>query len=158
MLRSRERLKSLGHAAIHSIQRPSRPAPRGLSLILALEVSIEHAGHHRLLVDIQTGAMRMQNFHRPSSSAVGLEPPLMKSRIRAPGCRQPVAQSGSALGIPGPTNSRARSHQDKATSVPTTRHEPIPGSHQFHLLRVGNTDGRLIREMSLANPLWGAPR
>ena len=25
-----------------------------------------HAGHHRILVHIQTGAMRMKNFHAPS--------------------------------------------------------------------------------------------
>jgi len=36
-------------------------------------------------VNIQTGAMRMQNFHHPSSHAAGLEPPLRKSNKRAAG-------------------------------------------------------------------------
>ena len=34
---------------------------------------------------VQTGAMGMQNFHHPSSHAVGLEPPLRKSNKRAAG-------------------------------------------------------------------------
>jgi hypothetical protein len=36
-------------------------------------------------VNIKASTMRMQNFHRFSLNAVGLEPPLSKSRTRAPG-------------------------------------------------------------------------
>jgi hypothetical protein len=36
-------------------------------------------------MNIQTGAMRMQNFHHPSLRAAGLEPPFRKSNKRAAG-------------------------------------------------------------------------
>jgi hypothetical protein len=35
---------------------------------------VTNTGHHRVLMYIQTGAMRMQNFHRSSSCAPGVEP------------------------------------------------------------------------------------
>src|SRR5438105_13525231 len=55
-----------------------------LSLSRAIH-HMAHAGHHCILVNIKTGTMPMQNFHRFSLNAAGLEPPLSKSRTRAPG-------------------------------------------------------------------------
>ena len=51
---------------------------------------VTNAGHHRILMNIRTGTMRMQNFHRSSSCAAGVEPRSRKSRKRAPGL-SPVA-------------------------------------------------------------------
>jgi hypothetical protein len=35
---------------------------------------VANTGDHGLLMHIQTGAMRVQNFHRSSSCASGVEP------------------------------------------------------------------------------------
>jgi hypothetical protein len=43
------------------------------------------AGHDLILMNIQTGAMQMQNFHCPSLIAAGLESPSRKSSKRAQG-------------------------------------------------------------------------
>jgi hypothetical protein len=59
--------------------------------------AIDHvagAGHDGTLVNVQTGAMRMQNFHRVLSDTAGAGFPLRKSKIVLRGCRQPTAQSG----------------------------------------------------------------
>ena len=37
---------------------------------------VANAGHHRLFMHIQTGTMRVENFHRSSSCASGVDTPL----------------------------------------------------------------------------------
>jgi len=53
---------------------------------------VTNTGHYRVLMYIQTGAMRVQNFLRLSSCAASVEPPWVKSRKRTPGLeKQPLA-------------------------------------------------------------------
>ena len=55
-------------------------APHGLDSGRHLAVHhVTNAGHHQVLMNIQTGAMRVQNFYRSSSCAAGVEP--LSSRI-----------------------------------------------------------------------------
>ena len=47
----------------------------GLDYSRDLAVShVTNTGHHRVLMHVQTGAMRVQDFHRSSSCAASVEP------------------------------------------------------------------------------------
>ena len=64
-------------------------------------------------------------MHRSLLSAIdSVEPPLSKSRNRAPGRKTSVATMWCARGTPGPTDLRAQSTKKKPTSVPLPRAHP----------------------------------
>ena len=70
-----------------------------------------YAGHHHILMHVQTSATRMQYLHGSLLAAVGVEPPLMNSNKRAPGRRHRPWRSRGCSGTPGPTRKRAETHQ-----------------------------------------------
>ena len=70
-----------------------------------------NAGHHRLLVNIQTSAMRMQKFHRSSSAPLAWSPDRRNLESVLRGGKLPVATIRGAQGVPGPTVTRADAHQ-----------------------------------------------
>jgi hypothetical protein len=60
---------------------------------------VPHAGHDRVLVHVQAGAMRVENFHAPSCGcAAGLGSRHRNSRNRAP---EPSPAHGAIGGAPG---------------------------------------------------------
>ena len=70
-----------------------------------------NAGHHRLIVNIQTSAMRMQKFHRSSSAPLAWSPDRRNLESVLRGGKPPVATIRGAQGVPGPTVTRADAHQ-----------------------------------------------
>jgi hypothetical protein len=114
---------------------------------LAAEQCTPHAGHHRVLVPIQTGAIGIQNVHVIVSRrcATGMGSRSKNSRNRAPGPSPARRAIRGAPKIPGPTKARALPHQENtdlcAGSGPTIpRRRP---SRPFHSQRVGNTGAGL---------------
>ena len=73
-----------------------------------------NAGHHRLLVNIQTSAMRMQKFHRSSSAPLAWSPDRRNLESVLRGDTLPVATIRGAQGAPGPTVTRADAHQSRS--------------------------------------------
>ena len=72
---------------------------------------VTNAGHHRLLVNIETSAMRMQKFHRSSSAPLAWSPDRRNLESVLRGGKPPVATIRGAQGVPGPTVTRADAHQ-----------------------------------------------
>ena len=72
---------------------------------------VTNAGHHRLLVNIETSAMRMQKFHRSSSAPLAWSPDRRNLESVLRGGKPPVATIRGAQGAPGPTVTRADAHQ-----------------------------------------------
>jgi hypothetical protein len=72
---------------------------------------VTNAGHHRLLVNIETSTMRMQKFHRSSSAPLAWNPDRRNLESVLRGSKQPVATIRGAQGVPGPTVTRADAHQ-----------------------------------------------
>ena len=80
----------------HAVRRRRLKRPR-LSAHIAV-AGVAGAGHDAILVDIQSGAIGVQNFPVPSTTAAGLEPRLKKSNKRAPG---PSPDHGAIWGAQG---------------------------------------------------------
>src|SRR5438552_7231151 len=115
-----------------------------LSLSRAIH-HMAHAGHHCILVNIKTGTMPMQNFHRFSLNAAGLEPPLSKSRTRAPGLSPARDTIWGAQGFRVRLTDGLARTKMTPTSEPAARRQLTQDSHPFHILRVGDFGGRLTR-------------
>jgi hypothetical protein len=73
--------------------------------------STDPQNHHRLLVNIETSAMRMQKFHRSSSAPLAWSPDRRNLESVLRGGKPPVATIRGAQGVPGPTVTRADAHQ-----------------------------------------------
>ena len=72
---------------------------------------VTNAGHHRLLVNVETGTMQMQKFHRSSSAPPAWNPDRRNLESVLRGGAPPVATIRGAQGAPGPTVTRADAHQ-----------------------------------------------
>jgi len=82
---------------------------------------VTNTRNNSVFMQIQTGTMRVQNLHRSSSCAAGVENPYQwKSDKRAPGLSLSSWHNPGCLRVPGPTQLRAHSHQESTTSVPMT--------------------------------------
>jgi hypothetical protein len=96
-------------------------------------------------VNIKTDTMRMQNFHRFSlnaaGNAAGLEPPLWKSRTRAPGLSPARDAIWGAQGFRVRLTDGLARTKITPTSVSTARRQLTQDSHPFHILRVGDFGG-----------------
>jgi hypothetical protein len=92
-----------GSSVFESLDRSGYLAPR----------YVTNASHHRVLMYIQTSAMRIENFHRCSLCAGGVEPCKRKSRKRAPGQKHRPWHSQGCSKVPGPTDKRDHEHQGK---------------------------------------------
>jgi hypothetical protein len=101
---------------------------------------VTRASHHRLLVDVETGAMRMQHFHgSPPIAPPAWDPPSQNSRNRAPG---PLPTRGA---LRGARESRVQLADglDRTKEIPTS--PPVRRcatlsrrASRFHAPGVGN--------------------
>jgi hypothetical protein len=107
---------------------------------------VTNAGHHRLLVNIETSAKRMQKFHRSSSAPLAWSPDRRNLESVLRGGKPPVATIRGAQGVPGPIVTRADAHQTHTISMATTRKHSTPTrlhvssiagrKHRWGLLRI----------------------
>ena len=126
-----------------------------------------HASDHGLLVDIEASATRVQDFHRSLLRA----PPAWGPRGRSlenvlRGRSSARGTIGGAREAPGPTDARARAHQDKAdltagsaahsTSVSSRRGRTTSGGQLILAGRTGDRSiGRLIGPRMRLRPQLG---
>ena len=105
-------------------------------------------------MNIKTGTMWMQNFHCFSLNAAGLEPRCGNLELVLRGCCQPVTIWGAQGFRVRLTDGLART-KITPTSVPTAQRQPTQNCHPFHILRVGNFGGGLIRKRGVALRVQG---
>jgi hypothetical protein len=107
---------------------------------------VTDAGHHRLLVNIETSAKRMQKFHRSSSAPLAWSPDRRNLESVLRGGKPPVATIRGAQGVPGPIVTRADAHQTHTISMATTRKHSTPTR-----LHVSSIAGRKHRWGTVTN-------
>ena len=111
-----------------------------------------HAGHHRILMHVEAGAVGVKNFHvAPPGAPPAWDVRQKNSRKRAP---EPLPARGT---IRGAQTSRIQLNKGlvrtKETSIspPATRTHHTPAVPPFHAQRVGNAGGELNGGPSLWN-------
>src|SRR6516225_8653577 len=110
-----------------------------------------HAPHHRLLVNIETGATRVNDFHQSLPSpdrAAGVGTLSMNSHKQAPGA---LAPRGIVKGAQGPRvqlRNGLRRTKERPTSVPTTAKPYHSFMHR----------GSAARRWGTHKKLWGTER
>jgi hypothetical protein len=102
------------------------------------------AGHDRLFVDVEAGAVRVKNFHvHPPGAPPAWDVRQKNSRKRAP---VPLPARGT---LRGAQTSRIQLSKglvrtkEKSISLPATPQQHTPEAPQFHAQRVGIAGGEL---------------